>query len=32
MIFEKLPAIKHVVDITNHEEGENPYYAEAASV
>ena len=32
MIFEKLPGIKNVVDITDHEEGENPYYAETAAV
>ena len=31
MIFEKLPTIKQVVDITDHEEGENPYYAKAVT-
>ena len=32
MIFEKLPGIKHVVDVTDHEVGENPYYGETAAL
>jgi Fe-S cluster biogenesis protein NfuA len=30
VIMTKLPCIMEVVDVTNHEEGENPYFSDSA--